>query len=82
MYKNNVYIDNYKELSAITQDVEQTDGTIKTQKAPLDTQFKIFEERHNLPHDERARAQYRHWRATVTGVPELLRPADKQMLGL
>ena len=23
-----------------------------------------------------------NWRATVTGVPELLRPADKQMLGL
>lgn len=27
-------------------------------------------------------AQYRHWRATVTGVPELLRPADKHLLGL
>lgn len=23
-----------------------------------------------------------NWRATVTGVPELLRPVDKQLLGL
>lgn len=41
-----------------------------------------YDAKHGLKHDALARAQYRHWRATVTGVPELLRPADKQLLGL
>lgn len=38
--------------------------------------------KHGLGRNDLARAQYCHWRATVTGVPELLRPADKQLLGL
>jgi len=29
-----------------------------------------------------ARAQYKHWRAQQTGVPELLSVEDKQLLGL
>ena len=42
----------------------------------------IYDLYDGLARNELARAQYRHWRATVTGVPELLRPADKQLLGL
>ena len=41
-----------------------------------------YDAKHGLARNELARAQYRHWRATVTGVPELLRPVDKQLLGL
>ena len=68
MYKNNIYIDNHEEVAAMGGDI----GVC------LDK----YDAKHGLARNELARAQYRHWRATVTGVPELLRPADKQMLGL
>lgn len=74
MYPDNIYIQNYDELSRITL----PNGNA----ADMGVQFDIFDQRHGLKHGDLSRAQYKHWRATVTGVPELLRPADKQLLGL
>ena len=68
MYKNNIYIDNHAEVAAMGGDI----GVC------LDK----YDAKHGLKRNDLARAQYRHWRAAVTGVPELLRPADKQLLGL
>ena len=41
-----------------------------------------YDDAHNLKHDALARAQYKHWRAQQTGVPELLSVEDKRLLGL
>ena len=68
MYQGNIYIANHEEVAAMGGDI----GVC------LDK----YDAKHGLARNELARAQYRHWRATVTGVPELLRPADKQLLGL
>lgn len=73
-YPDNIYIQNYDELSRITL----PNGNA----ADMGVQFDIYDQRYGIEHNDLARAQYRHWRATVTGVPELLRPADKQLLGL
>lgn len=68
MYKNNIYIENHEEVAAMGGDI----GVC------LDK----YDAKHGLKHDDLARAQYKHWRATVTGVPELLSVRDKQLLGL
>lgn len=68
MYKNNIYIDNHAEVAAMGGDI----GVC------LDK----FDAKHGLEHDNLARAQYKHWRAKVTGVSELLSAEDKRMLGL
>ena len=72
MYQNNIYIDNYEELRAITLPNGNKDD--------MGVQFDIFDQRHGLKHDDLARAQYCHWRATVTGVPELLSVPYKNLL--
>lgn len=72
MYENNIYIDNYEELKAITKP--------NGDKADMGVQFDIFDQRHGLEHDDLARAQYCHWRAVETGVPELLSRPDKKLL--
>lgn len=41
-----------------------------------------YDAKHGLAHNDLARAQYKHWRATVTGVPELMSADDKKLLGL
>ena len=46
----------------------------------MGVQFDIFDQRHGLEHNDLLRAQYKHWRATVTGVPELLSRPDKKLL--
>lgn len=74
MYQNNIYIDNYEELKAITKP--------NGDKADMGVQFDIFDQRHGLKHDDLARAQYKHWRAAETGVDKLLSKADKKLLGL
>lgn len=74
MYPDNIYIQNYDELKSITK----PNGDM----ADMGVQFDIFDQRHGLKHDDLARAQYKHWRATVTGVPDLLSVPDKQLLGL
>lgn len=74
MYQNNIYIDNYEELKAITKP--------NGDKADMGVQFDIFDQRHGLEHNDLLRAQYKHWRATVTGVPDLLSVPDKKLLGL
>lgn len=74
MYENNIYIDNYEELKAITKP--------NGDKADMGVQFDIFDQRHGLEHNDLLRAQYKHWRATVTGVPDLLSVPDKKLLGL
>ena len=74
MYQNNIYIDNYEELKAITKP--------NGDRADMGVQFDIFDQRHGLEHNDLLRAQYKHWRATVTGVPDLLSVPDKKLLGL
>ena len=68
MYPNNIYIKNHKAVAACGGDI----GVC------LDK----YDKAHGLAHDALARAQYRHWRSVETGVPELLRPADKHLLGI
>lgn len=72
MYENNIYIDNYEELKSITKP--------NGDKVDMGVQFDIFDQRHGLKHDDLARAQYCHWRAVETGVPELLSRPDKKLL--
>lgn len=68
MYKNNIYIKNHKEVAAMGGDI----GVC------LDK----YDRKHGLKHDAAARAQYKHWRAEVTGVKELLSQRDRELLGL
>ena len=68
MYKNNIYIKNHKEVAAMGGDI----GVC------LDK----YDHKHGLKHDAVARAQYKHWRAEVTGVDKLLTPDDRKLLGL
>ena len=41
-----------------------------------------FDAKHGLEHDNLARAQYKHWRSIITGVPELLSVEDRELLDL
>ena len=66
MYKNNIYIENHEEVAAMGGDI----GVC------LDK----YDHKHGLKHNVLARAQYCHWRATVTGVPELLSMPYKNLL--
>lgn len=66
MYKNNIYIDSHQEVADMGGDI----GVC------LDK----FDHKHGLEHNDLARAQYCHWRATVTGVPELLSVPYKKLL--
>lgn len=66
MYKNNIYIDNHEEVAAMGGDIGVS----------LDK----YDHKHGLAHDDLARAQYCHWRATVTGVPELLSVPYRNLL--
>ena len=68
MYQNNIYIQNHEEVAAMGGDI----GVC------LDK----YDHKHGLPYAALARAQYKHWRATVTGVPELMSADDKKLLGL
>lgn len=68
MYKNNIYIKNHKEVAAMGGDI----GVC------LDK----YDHKHGLKHDAVAHAQYKHWRAEVTGVKELLSERDRELLGL
>lgn len=66
MYQNNIYIQNHEEVAAMGGDI----GVC------LDK----YDHKHGLKHNDLARAQYCHWRATVTGVPELLSMPYKNLL--
>lgn len=68
MYKDNIYIENAEEVAAMGGDI----GVC------LDK----YDAKHGLKYNALARAQYKHWRATITGVPELLSAADRKLLGL
>ena len=68
MHENNVYIKNYAEVNKC--------------KGDIGVQLDQFDNAHGLKHDALARAQYKHWRAQQTGVPELLSVEDKRLLGL
>ena len=68
MHQNNIYIQNHEEVAAMGGGI----GVC------LDK----YDAKHGLAHNDLARAQYKHWRATVTGVPDLLSVADKKLLGL
>lgn len=68
MYHNNIYIKNHEEIAGMSGDI----GVC------LDK----YDKKHGLKHDDLARAQYKHWRAEITGVPELLTPDDRKLLGL
>ena len=66
MYQNNIYIQNHEQVAAMGGDI----GVC------LDK----YDHKHGLKHNDLARAQYCHWRATVTGVPELLSMPYKNLL--
>ena len=66
MYPNNIYIKNHEEVKSMGGDI----GVC------LDK----YDHKHGLKHDDLARAQYKHWRAEMTGVPELLSVAEKGLL--
>lgn len=68
MYPNNIYIKNYNE--------------VKQYPGDIGVQLDAFDDAHGLPHDALARAEYKKWRAEVTGVPELLSAEDKALLGI
>lgn len=68
MYPNNTYIKNH--------------ATIQKYPGDIGVQLDQFDNAHGLKHDALARAQYKHWRAQQTGVPELLSVEDKRLLGL
>ena len=68
MYPNNIYVKNQEEIKKLTGDIG--------------VQLDQYDDAHNLKHDALARAQYKHWRAQQTGVPELLSVEDKRLLGL
>ncbi len=82
MYKNNIYIKNHKELSAITKSVRQEDGSITQEVAPIGVRLDVYDDRHGLKHNDLARAQYKHWLSVETGVDKLLTPDDRELLGL
>ena len=67
-YQNNIYIKNHEAVKAMGGDI----GVC------LDK----YDNAHGLKHDALTRAQYKHWRAEVTGVPELLSVAERKLLGL
>lgn len=68
MYQNNIYIQNHEEVAAMGGDI----GVC------LDK----YDAKHGLAHNDLLRAQYCHWRAEVTGVPELLNANYRKLLGL
>ena len=68
MYQGNIYIKYHEEVAAMGGDI----GVC------LDK----FDAKHGLEHDNLARAQYRHWRSIITGVPELLSVEDRELLDL
>ena len=68
MYQGNIYIANHEEVAARGGDI----GVC------LDK----FDAKHGLEHDNLARAQYKHWRSIITGVPELLSVEDRELLDL
>lgn len=68
MYQGNIYIANHEEVAAMGGDI----GVC------LDK----FDAKRGLEHDNLARAQYKHWRSIITGVPELLSVEDRELLDL
>ncbi len=68
MYQGNIYIKYHEEVAAMGGDI----GVC------LDK----FDAKHGLEHDNLARAQYKHWRSIITGVPELLSVEDRELLDL
>lgn len=70
MYPENIYVQNHEEIVDIC----------KTMDKDMNDAFIIFDQRHGLKHDDLAQAQYKHWRAEITGVPELLSKPDREIL--
>ena len=68
MYPNNIYIKHYAEIKKLSGDIG--------------VQLDKYDNAHGLKHDALARAQFKHWRAQQTGVPELLSVEDKHLLGI
>ena len=72
MYPENIYVQHHDEIVEIC----------KTMDKDMNDAFIIFDQRHNLKHDDLAQAQYKHWRAVETGADSLLSRPDKKLLGL
>lgn len=68
MYESNIYIKNYAE--------------VKKYPGDIGVQLDQYDNDHKLKHNALARAQYKHWRAQQTGVPELLSRNDRDLLGI
>ena len=69
MYPDNIYIKNHKEVESI-------------EGGNLGVCLNKYDEKHGLKHDRIAHAQYKHWLSVEKGVPELLTPDERELLGL
>ena len=68
MYPNNPYIQNHEEIASYDM--------------PIGDALDVYDQKHGMEHNDLLRAQYSHWRAEVTGVPELLNANYRKLLGL
>lgn len=68
MYPDNIYIQHADEMKQMDNNPE-LEGI---QKADISAAFDLFDQKHNLEHNDLLRAQYCHWRAVETGVSKLL----------
>lgn len=68
MYPDNIYIQHHAEIAGYGKDIGVS----------LD----MYDNAHDMPHSALARAQYKHWRSIITGVPELLSVDDRKLLDL
>lgn len=76
MYPDNIYIQHEAELA--NMDKNPTEPGV--QKADIGVALDIFDEEHELEHNDLLRAQYKHYLSVKTGVEDLLSPDDKRIL--
>ena len=68
MYEDNIYVKNYEAIKKLPGDIG--------------VQLDQYDNAHGIKHDDLARAQYKHWRAQHTGVPELMSADERDLLGI
>lgn len=76
MYPDNIYIQHADEMKNMDKNPE-LEGI---QKADMSVAFDLFDQKHNLEHNDLLRAQYLHWRAVETGAHNLLTMKYKKIL--
>lgn len=76
MYPDNIYIQHADEMKQMDNNPE-LEGI---QEADMSVAFDLFDQKHNLEHNDLLRAQYLHWRAVETGAHNLLTMKYKKIL--